>query len=93
MSILQQLLKESFDANIVAKYNLTQVSNCVGFCEKDQKWYGWSHRAVVGFKLGDKVFETGFGDDSTPYNKHGKKTIKTLADAKLSAQRVAKHLS
>jgi len=24
----------------------------VGFCEKDQKWYGWSHRAIYGFGLG-----------------------------------------
>jgi len=25
----------------------------VGFCEKDGKWYGWSHRAMYGFKEGD----------------------------------------
>ena len=27
----------------------------IGFCEKEQKWYGWSHRALYGFKVGDKV--------------------------------------
>ena len=27
----------------------------IGFCEKEQKWYGWSHRAMYGFKVGDKV--------------------------------------
>lgn len=35
-------------------------SHCVcsiGFCEKDQKWYGWSHRAICGFGIGDKLFE------------------------------------
>ena len=21
----------------------------IGFCEKEQKWYGWSHRAIYGF--------------------------------------------
>jgi len=21
----------------------------VGFCEKDKKWYGWSHRRICGF--------------------------------------------
>ena len=26
----------------------------IGFCEKDGKWYGWSHRAIFGFKKGDK---------------------------------------
>ena len=27
----------------------------VGFSERDQKWYGWSHRARAGFGIGDKV--------------------------------------
>jgi len=29
----------------------------IGFCGKDQKWYGWSHRAIFGFGIGDKFFE------------------------------------
>lgn len=27
----------------------------IGYCEKDGKWYGWSHRAIFGFKKGDVV--------------------------------------
>lgn len=27
----------------------------VGFCEKEQKWYGWSHRAIFGFGIGSEV--------------------------------------
>jgi len=27
----------------------------IGYCEKEKKWYGWSHRAIYGFKIGDKV--------------------------------------
>ena len=27
----------------------------IGKSEADGKWYGWSHRAVYGFKAGDKV--------------------------------------
>lgn len=27
----------------------------IGFSEKDGKWYGWSHRAIYGFKVGDVV--------------------------------------
>jgi hypothetical protein len=27
----------------------------IGFCEKEQKWYGWSHRAIYGFGIGDVV--------------------------------------
>jgi hypothetical protein len=26
----------------------------IGFCEKEQKWYGWSHRAIYGFGIGSK---------------------------------------
>lgn len=26
----------------------------IGFSEKDKKWYGWSHRAIYGFKIGSK---------------------------------------
>lgn len=29
----------------------------IGFCEKEQKWYGWSHRAMYGFGIGDIVKE------------------------------------
>ena len=29
----------------------------IGFCEQEQKWYGWSHRAICGFGLGDVVKE------------------------------------
>lgn len=27
----------------------------IGFCEREQKWYGWSHRAIRGFGIGDVV--------------------------------------
>ena len=27
----------------------------IGFCENEQKWYGWSHRAIYGFGVGDVV--------------------------------------
>ena len=29
----------------------------IGFCEREQKWYGWSHRAIFGFGIGDIVKE------------------------------------
>lgn len=29
----------------------------IGFCEREQKWYGWSHRAIYGFGVGDVVKE------------------------------------
>src|SRR5690606_8505321 len=27
---------------------------CIGFNPKEQKWYGWSHRAVYGFGIGSE---------------------------------------
>jgi hypothetical protein len=27
----------------------------VGFCDKEQKWYGWSHRAISGFGIGSVI--------------------------------------
>ena len=29
----------------------------IGFCPKEAKWYGWSHRAMYGFTIGDVVSE------------------------------------
>lgn len=28
---------------------------CIGFSETEQKWYGWSHRAIFGFGIGSEV--------------------------------------
>jgi len=65
----------------------------IGYSDKEKKWYGWSHRARVGFKVGDRIFQANYGDDHTPFTKHGKKPIKTLADAKKAAERFAKYVS
>lgn len=64
----------------------------VGYCAAKKTWYGWSHRAICGFKKGDRIFEEDFGDDLTPFTKHGRKTIKTDADARLSAVRFADYV-
>ena len=29
----------------------------IGFSARDQKWYGWSHRAIYGFSVGDVAKE------------------------------------
>lgn len=65
----------------------------VGFCEKEQKWYGWSHRAICGFGVGDRIFEEEYGTDETPYVKHGKQVIKDMKDARLAAVRFADYVS
>lgn len=29
--------------------------SCIGFCEKENRWYGWSHRAMCSFGIGSEV--------------------------------------
>ena len=31
-----------------------ELTHGVGFSPKDNKWYGWSHRAIYGFKIGSE---------------------------------------
>ena len=56
--------KESdFRQTLRKKFGITEfAAGNVGFSPKDQKWYGWSHRAVTGFKVGDKLFDETFKD-------------------------------
>ncbi len=65
----------------------------IGFNEKEQKWYGWSHRAICGFGIGDKIFIQRYGNDRTPFVKHGKITIKKLSQAKIAAKRFSDYVS
>lgn len=66
----------------------------IGFNEKEQKWYGWSHRAVCGFGIGDVVKEgdcaagSGWTEDYLAEHPEADKSLpvgfkaKTLDDAK-----------
>ena len=45
------------------KANLDHCVCSIGFCEKEQKWYGWSHRAMLGFEIGDKLFDENWVGD------------------------------
>lgn len=57
------------------------------------KWYGWSHRAMVGFGVGDRIFEAKFGDEYTDLRKHGQHPIRTDSDARVSAVTFASYVS
>ena len=59
----------------------------VGFSEKEQKWYGWSHRAIYGFGVGSKCKK---GD---AHYKGKEWTAKTLKDAKKMAEDFAEAVS
>lgn len=65
----------------------------IGFCEKEAKWYGWSHRAICGFGIGDRIFEEDYGDDHTPFVSHGSVVIENLDQAKQAAIAFAEYVS
>ena len=69
------------------KHGIKEIKCGVGFSEDEQKYYGWSHRAIYGFGIGSKVKR---GDCA--YN--GKEwTAKTLKDAKKMAEDFAKSVA
>lgn len=90
---VKEILLEN-QKEIAKKYNITKFGgNATGLDEEKGIWYGWSHRAIFGFKIGDKIFEEDFGDEKTNFAKHGSKPIKTLDDAKKSAKAFADYVS
>ena len=64
-SLSGQYIGNAVDAYILCikmgiRPELSQDQNnvcSIGYCKKEQKWYGWSHRAIFGFKIGDVVKE------------------------------------
>lgn len=72
----------------------------IGFQKEEAKWYGWSHRAICGFGVGDRIFDQHYrGDlsekirDRIPFIKHGDIKIITLDHAKLSAKNFGSYVS
>ncbi len=50
---------------IAAELSSSDSVCCIGKSEVDGKWYGWSHRAIFGFGLGDRIFDEGFAEGRT----------------------------
>lgn len=77
----------------------------IGFCEREQKWYGWSHRAIYGFVIGDIVKEgdccasSGWTDEYLAEHPEEDLSLpvgfqaKTLADCKTMAVAFAESVS
>lgn len=72
----------------------------IGYCKRQRKWYGWSHRAMVGFGIGDRLFEENYREhiseekrDMIPFLKHGSVIIRNLKQAKQAAINFATSVS
>ena len=71
-----------------AKHGISKVyGGSIGFSEKEQKWYGWSHRAIYGFGIGSKIKKGDCGYKGKAW------TAKTLDDAKQMAKDFADAVS
>ena len=61
----------------------------IGYSKKDNKWYGWSHRALYGFTIGSKVKK----GHCAYYPEKGEWEAKTMEDAKQIAIDFSKGVS
>jgi hypothetical protein len=92
----EKTLKYLINKKGITEFDVAESSDnvcSIGFNPKENKWYGWSHRAISGFGIGDKIFEENFGNDKTLFTQHGKVTIKNLDQAKQSAINFANYVS
>jgi hypothetical protein len=64
----------------------------IGWSKKHKRYFGWSHRSLIGFGIGDKIFDKSC-DSKLPFIKRGTKTIKNKADARQAAINFAEHVS
>jgi hypothetical protein len=73
------------------QHGIKPEAGSIGFSEKEKKWYGWSHRAIYGFKVGDKVKEgdCAVGQDGIKVGFE----VKNLDDAKKLAKAFAESVS
>ena len=59
---------------IVPELADTDHQTCsIGFSQQQQKWYGWSHRGMCAFGIGDRLFDPDYpdADDMTPFVERG----------------------
>lgn len=60
---------------------------------RDGEWFGWSHRAIMSFCIGDTLFDPAHVDNDKPLASSGIHIIKTEEEAKLAARRFAEYVS
>jgi hypothetical protein len=82
--------KESMKDRIEKKYKIDKFqAGSIGYSSESKKWYGWSHRCICGFAVGDKIDS----DDHILVGTDGFKVgfeAKTEDDCKRMAQAVSK---
>lgn len=90
----QSPMQKFFDKHGIEPQKIDSSHNVdsIGWSEKEQKWYGWSHRAIYGFKIGDKSSQGKVGYQ-TLKNKGWPTEAKTKEDCKKMAIAFAEEIS
>ena len=65
----------------------------IGYCSKDGKWYGWSHKAICGFGKGDMLFVPGDWPEDKPFRECGFERIVHMEQAQKAAINFAEDVS
>jgi hypothetical protein len=86
------LVKIIEERGIVAELASRSDNVCTIGRGADGKWYGWSHRALIGFGPGDRIYEANYGDEKTKFTQHGRRPIVSDADARNSAIAFARYI-
>lgn len=90
----QSPMQKFFDKHGIEPQKIDSSHNVdsIGWSEKEQKWYGWSHRAIYGFKIGDKSSQGKVGYQ-TLKDKGWPTEAKTKEDCKKMAIAFAEEIS
>ncbi len=89
------------DKGIKPEYKTPDSNICsIGYSDKDKRYFGWSHRVICGFKIGDKLFDPKWKGKLTPdelektlYVKRGDITIKDIKQQRQAAINFASDVS
>lgn len=83
--------KKSEHEKFLKKHGIKPEGYGIGFSESENAWYGWTHRGIYGFKIGD-IVKKGDVVVGTDHIRVGFKA-KTLDDCKKLAKAYSKALS
>jgi len=64
----------------------------VGYSEAQTMCYGWSSSKICGFRIGDKIYDAEFEEDTSP-EKHGSDVIKSREDCIQAAINFSEHMT
>ena len=59
-------------------------TTCLGFNEEEQKWYGWSHRAMFGFGVGSECKKGSCGYSAGNRNDFAEENLKWYGDTDMA---------